>query len=381
MRKLPLLLALLLLLSVPAAAFSDVPEDHWAAGAIEELASIHVTTGYPDDTFRPGDTLSRAQFLSMVVRICADESVPLAEDGQDWWQPYVDTAAELGILEDGLFPAGTDFQAAIPREEMAQLLLSADRCLGLADGATADLTSAADFSDLTEDPSGAVAWSTATGLLTGYPDGAFRPDKTVTRAEACVVLQRLLRHKGLMEKDEILVFADGTYLVKYAQPERGACTLTSVRLSDGEIVDTATVSRETYTAPDGTRNTNAPRPMRSSGDGFFWGYGGLWQVDDEGQLLCWTELPVIDCALLPDGGVAAILCDAGTRPVTEDGVPCGVRVVQFFENGFSAPLTSGDTNDLTAVEAVGGGLFVTAGGVRCILTAGQLLPAEHAEKG
>ena len=375
MRKLSLLLALLLLLAVPAAAFSDVSEDHWAAAAIAEMASIHVTTGYPDDTFRPGDTLSRAQFLSMVVRICSDESVPLAEEGQSWWQPYVDAAEDLEILDPAVFSAGTDWQSAIPRGEMAMLLLGADRHLGLYNGTTVDIAALSSFSDVTDNgQSSAAALSAATGLLTGYPDGTFRPGKTVTRAEACVVLQRLLHHKGLLDEGETLVYADGTYLVKYVQPETGACTLTAVRLSDWETVDTATVSRETYTAADGTRFPNAPRPMYSAGNGFFWGYGGLWQVDELGQLLCWTEKPVIDCAVLPDGSVAAILCDPGTRPVTGDGVPCGVRVTQFFENGFSSPLTGGDTAGLTALESVDGQLFCTADGVRCRLEAGRLIP-------
>ena len=375
MRKLAFLLALLLLLAVPAAAFSDVGEDHWAADAIAEMASLHVTTGYPDDTFRPGDTLSRAQFLSMIVRICSEETVPLAEEGQSWWQPYVDAAEDLEILNPASFPADTDWQAAIPRGEMALLLLGADRCLGLYDGTSVKIDSLPSFSDVPDaQQSAAASLAAATGLLTGYPDGTFRPDKTVTRAEACVVLQRLLRHKGLLGEDESLVYADGTYLVKYSQPESGACTLTAVRLSDGEAVDTATVSRETYTAADGTRVSNASRPMLAFGNGFFWGYGGLWQVEEDGQLLTWTEDPVIDCAVLPDGSVAAILSEAGTRPVTDDGTPCGVRVTQFFANGFTAPLTAGSTTGLTAIEAVDGQIFCTVDGVRCRLEAGRLIP-------
>lgn len=374
MRKLTVFLCLLLLLAVPAGAFSDVPEDHWAAGAIDEMTEAHVTTGYPDDTFRPGDTLSRAQFLSMVVRVCAEESVPLAEDGQDWWQPYVDAAEELGILREDTFPAGADFQAAVSRGEMAQLLLGAGTALGLYDGATLDGSALPCYSDVEDDPGCAVALSAATGLLTGYPDDTFRPEKTVTRAEGCVVLQRLLRCKGLMEEDETLAWADGTYLVQYAQPKSGACTLTSLRLSDGETVDTATVSRETYTDAEGQRVVSAPRPMLSAADGFFWGYGGLWQLGVDGQLLCWTEEPVIDCALLPDGSVAVILGEDGARPVDETGAPWGVRVVQFFENGFSAPLTSGDTEGLTAIEADGEQLYVTAGSIRCRLESGSLIP-------
>ena len=91
-----------------------------------------------------------------------------------------------------------------------------------------------------------------------------------------MVLQRLSGHGELLKEDEAVVWADGTYLVKYAQPKSGSCTLTSLRLSDGEVLDTASIPRETYTGPDGDRVTNAPRPMLGASGGFFWGYGGLW---------------------------------------------------------------------------------------------------------
>ena len=100
-------------------------------------------------------------------------------------------------------------------------------------------------------------------------------------------------------------------------------------------------------------------------------------MDGDGQLLCWTEEPVIDCALLPDGSAAVILGEDGVRPVDETGAPWGTRVAQLFENGFSAPLTTGSSEGLTAIDSHGDQLLVTVGGVRCHLKNGQLIPEEH----
>ena len=67
MRKLLfVLLAGLLLATGAAAAYSDVPEDHWAASAIAEMTELHVTAGFPDGSFHPDEPVSRAQFLSLI---------------------------------------------------------------------------------------------------------------------------------------------------------------------------------------------------------------------------------------------------------------------------------------------------------------------------
>ncbi len=49
-------------------SFSDVPPSHWAHDYIDKLAASGITTGYDDNTFKPENTVTRAQFAAFVER-------------------------------------------------------------------------------------------------------------------------------------------------------------------------------------------------------------------------------------------------------------------------------------------------------------------------
>ena len=50
------------------ASFSDVGTGYWAYQAIEAMASSGITTGFPDGTFRPENTVTRAQMATFLAR-------------------------------------------------------------------------------------------------------------------------------------------------------------------------------------------------------------------------------------------------------------------------------------------------------------------------
>jgi hypothetical protein len=54
------------------ADFTDVPYEHWAYDYVASLVSNHITTGYPDKTYRPNAKLTRAQFAAFMARILDD---------------------------------------------------------------------------------------------------------------------------------------------------------------------------------------------------------------------------------------------------------------------------------------------------------------------
>ena len=347
MKKLLLSVMVLMLLPVSAAAFSDVPEAHWAAEDIDAMVEQHVITGYPDDTFRPEDTVSRAQFLSMLIRAVSDESVPLAEEGEAWWQPYFDRALELGILSDaGGFPL-TDIQdmdGDISRAEMAQLLFRTDsRNFSFRSWTRFD-ASAFSFSDTDGTVQEAAAGAAATGLLTGFSDGLFHPEQAMTRAQACTVIRRLLDHDGLLDSSEYAVAFNGACMVKYHAPDAGTCTLYTVSLSTGETLDSMIVSRQSYDQ-DGTWHNGDVREALGANDGWFWGYGGLYAYDAQGQLTCLTDRIVIDWAQDPaDGSLILLTHDDRQRMVPVIGgeaYPCGNQVIRIAADGTAEELLAG----------------------------------------
>ncbi|NMA94344.1 MAG: S-layer homology domain-containing protein, partial [Clostridiales bacterium] len=50
-----------------ATPFSDVSESHWASGFIAYAASLNIIKGYPDGTFKPGNTVSYNEALAMII--------------------------------------------------------------------------------------------------------------------------------------------------------------------------------------------------------------------------------------------------------------------------------------------------------------------------
>ena len=96
MKKALLLLLALCCLTLPAqaAGFYDLPEDHWAAGAIQEAVAAGVITGYGDGSFQPGRDVTAAQFCAMLSRSFLAEEYAAAKEGK-----YQAMEACLPVLE------------------------------------------------------------------------------------------------------------------------------------------------------------------------------------------------------------------------------------------------------------------------------------------
>lgn len=112
--------------NVPATvSFSDVPDGAWYADAVETLASLGMFTGYPDGTFHPNSTITRAEFAAAALSFA--DMAPSARcsfpdvSAQDWFYPYVASAAEYGWI--GAYPDGTFHPSgSITRAEVAVIV-------------------------------------------------------------------------------------------------------------------------------------------------------------------------------------------------------------------------------------------------------------------
>ena len=112
--------------NVPATvSFSDVPDGAWYADAVETLASLGMFTGYPDGTFHPNSTITRAEFAAAALSFA--DMAPSARcsfpdvSAQDWFYPSVASAAEYGWI--GGYPDGTFRPSgSITRAEVAVIV-------------------------------------------------------------------------------------------------------------------------------------------------------------------------------------------------------------------------------------------------------------------
>lgn len=81
--------------SVLAKSYPDVAQSHWAYKEIQELSDDYVVVGYPDGTFMPDASATRAEFASMVVKALGQDKSPLTESVQFSDVPYSHWAYDM----------------------------------------------------------------------------------------------------------------------------------------------------------------------------------------------------------------------------------------------------------------------------------------------
>jgi len=202
-RILPAVLCILLLSSsagVLAAGFWDT-DGHWANRYIQVMDLKGVITGFPDESFRPDDHVTREQAIVMIVRALGykDDEVrgkPIPSSLVDaelipgWAAGHVAVAVEQGILSESDL---VNFRgmAEAWRLDIAQWVV---RAMGLEDEAETRWGEALAFTDTWSIPlkaRGYVAVIDEKGIMTGFPDGSFRPFGAVTRAQMATLLARM----------------------------------------------------------------------------------------------------------------------------------------------------------------------------------------------
>lgn len=82
------------------APFNDVPKGHWASAYIDLAVKENIITGYGDDTFKPGNNITHAEILTILIRLLGYENTDKAAKGEKWYSYYVNKSKELGISTD-----------------------------------------------------------------------------------------------------------------------------------------------------------------------------------------------------------------------------------------------------------------------------------------
>jgi len=171
--------------------FSDVSDTHWAYASINQLCQKGAVSGYKDGSFRPDDPITRAEFITILVKALDLHATVTAQNFSDtanhWAQENIATAASLGIAggyADGSFKP----DELITREQMAVMAVKAA-------GVTAGFgeTAFTDNEEISFWAKGSVLAAVDAGIMTGYPDNTFRPQGNATRAEAVCVILNLIK--------------------------------------------------------------------------------------------------------------------------------------------------------------------------------------------
>lgn len=174
--------------------------------------------GYEDGTVKPNAYITRAEVATIFFRLLTDEARTefWAESNDytdvsaaDWYNNAVSTLSKMGILggyEDGIFCPN----ATITRAEFAKIAVSFFDYEGIeADNVFVDVADGAWYENY-------VAVAAEIGLIEGYDGDIFRPDASITRAEACTIINRTLGRAPdkdhLLPENEMNTWADNSDL-------------------------------------------------------------------------------------------------------------------------------------------------------------------------
>lgn len=173
-------------------------KDHWARDYLEALADKKIMTGYGDGTVSPDIGVTREEMAVLLTRILGLSEVmstgmqtPYTDhaDIQSYARQAVYVLSERNIYlgyDDGSFKP----QNVLTREEIMSLF---DRII--ADIDVEELTFT-DKDDISGWAYNSVAQLYTYGIVNGYPDGRIIPQADVTRAEAAVMIYKLLYRMG-----------------------------------------------------------------------------------------------------------------------------------------------------------------------------------------
>ena len=178
--------------------FVDVPETAWYRGNVEYVWQHELMVGVSADKFAPDATMTRAMFALVLYRIAGEPSVegmrvPFTDiSSRHWAYDAVVWAYNKGVT-DGVSTTEFAPDANITRAQLVTMLFRYEKASPAASGAL-NFTDASSIASWARD---AVLWAYLSGIVSGYPDGSFGPDRTATRAEMAAILQRYCQLKQI----------------------------------------------------------------------------------------------------------------------------------------------------------------------------------------
>ncbi|WP_455958519.1 S-layer homology domain-containing protein, partial [Anaerotignum lactatifermentans] len=194
-----------------AAPATDI-SGHWAEKVITQWQEKGLISGYEDGTFKPDNSVTRAEFVIMLNKALGftqKGNVTFSDvSANAWYYDAVAIAVEAGYCagyEDGTFKPN----ATITRAEAAVMIAKAKEL-------TANTEAADKFTDASRIPAwarGSVGAVSAAGFMTGRTDGTFDATNTITRAEAVSSLDRTMEKEETDEEaKDVVVTEDDTVI-------------------------------------------------------------------------------------------------------------------------------------------------------------------------
>jgi hypothetical protein len=177
-------------------SFTDVPAAHWARQYVEVMHHISVINGRGAGTFAPDQSVTRAEFakmLALTLGLEASGQAPaFADVAADFWgKPYIEALAERDLIK-GEQVDGQVFFRPDRTITRAEAATILGRVLGAYDAHDEVFMPFADAAEVPEWAAPAVGMMAEMGWIKGFPDGKYYPGSTLKRDQAARVLANFL---------------------------------------------------------------------------------------------------------------------------------------------------------------------------------------------
>ncbi len=225
-------------------SFSDLGGYSWAQGDINLLQSMGIMQGFGHGIFRPGGILTRVQFAALLQRVfhltVPSNPISFVDVTTGYWG-YNAVESAAPYMGEFQTPGGLAFEPSLP---MLRIDVAASIGKILVTEGLAQLPSASQvqtiwggFADGSQVPAGLAQYAAVavqSGIMVGMANGSFGVDDTLNRAEAAVLLTRVL------EGTETMPGGTGTIgATTYVTGTVTSATATSVQLSNGTTYQAA----------------------------------------------------------------------------------------------------------------------------------------------
>ncbi|SFH10264.1 repeat-containing protein [Desulfotomaculum arcticum] len=158
---------------------------HWAENSIKELVALGAVSGYPDGSFKPDNKITRAEFVSILVKafkLAPRKDKVFADTAEHWAKDTIATASYYGIVSG--YDANTfGPNDPITREQMAAMIVKAAKLTLVTEEITFK-----DSGSISDWARSSMATAIKNGIINGYDDKTVRPLAYATRAEAVSVI-------------------------------------------------------------------------------------------------------------------------------------------------------------------------------------------------
>jgi len=257
-RVLSLMLGIMFLLSpavLAATSFSDVTASYgWAQEAISDLAKSKVINGYPDGTFKPGNSITKEEAISLFARMMGSSekmnasvvslSNVLFEDVLATYDTYAKEAAAYLMYKKVLsradlmtYLSSTNKNETLKRYEAATLIA---KCLGGDVWLKTNPEVTLSYADAAEVPSAAkgyVYFASEAGIIQGMENNSFVPLGDVTRAQIAVMIHRMYTRMDYSYTEGVIANIDTTASTITVRDSSGESEMYSINSNVAVMLD------------------------------------------------------------------------------------------------------------------------------------------------